>query len=163
MGGLSIAPPSNTIISSSISCVERRLVRTDCGTIASVKREWCLLSFFLACRLQRWRAFLVVGCSVYQTEAPWVQRDEVIIDFPNTCTQEGTWQWQEWEEFLWGEICSIRPWQLSTSDRTKQGRWGQWTLSVVTANLPPGSENPEKLSKQSSPWSRCGCYLIGHK
>ena len=52
------------------------------------------------------------------------------------------------EEFLGGGICPIQPWQLSTSDQTKPGRWGQWTLLVVIANFPP-----EKLSKLSSPWS----------
>jgi hypothetical protein len=54
------------------------------------------------------------------------------------------------EEFLWGEIYSIRPWQLSTSDRTKPGRWGQWTHSAVITNLPPGYDNPERLSKLPS-------------
>jgi hypothetical protein len=58
------------------------------------------------------------------------------------------------EEFLWGEICSIRPWQLSTSYQTKPGRWGQWTLSVVITNLPPGYDNPERLSKLPSAQSQ---------
>ncbi len=134
IGGLSSVPPSKTIFSLLILCVDKRLVSIDCGTVASVRRDSYFLSFFLARRLQRWRTFLVVGSSLYATEAHWVRREDDLMDFPNTCTQEGIgkfWKYLVLEVILWGLICSIWLWQLSTFDRIKPGRWGQWTLLVL--------------------------------